>query len=226
MDCASDIFVDDIGAEPERSKSNISGATGGLVALPVLWHFPISHFNEKVRWTLDLKRIPHRAARSCPDYLFRSLVGDRATAVPVLVLDGRRDPRLDAHHRGARGAYRRRRPSTRAPRRHAPPRARARGLARRGARAFGPSAMLVARSSQRRSGSGRGTPHVGMRSGRRSDDTPRSPGVPSVLLVPPPHRCARASRVPRDDLAALDRLERELQRSGLPRRGRRSASPT
>jgi len=27
---------------------------------PLLWHIPVSHFNEKVRWTLDYKRIAHR----------------------------------------------------------------------------------------------------------------------------------------------------------------------
>jgi hypothetical protein len=26
---------------------------------PVLWHFPISHYNEKARWALDWKGIPH-----------------------------------------------------------------------------------------------------------------------------------------------------------------------
>ena len=26
---------------------------------PVLWHIPISHYSEKVRWALDLKRVPH-----------------------------------------------------------------------------------------------------------------------------------------------------------------------
>jgi hypothetical protein len=26
---------------------------------PVLWHLQLSHFNEKVRWALDLKRIDH-----------------------------------------------------------------------------------------------------------------------------------------------------------------------
>ena len=29
------------------------------VDLPVLWHFRISHFNEKARWALDWKRVPH-----------------------------------------------------------------------------------------------------------------------------------------------------------------------
>src|SRR5436190_13826846 len=27
---------------------------------PLLWHLPISHFSEKVRWALDSKRVPHR----------------------------------------------------------------------------------------------------------------------------------------------------------------------
>jgi len=26
--------------------------------LPMLWHIPLSHFNEKVRWALDFKNIP------------------------------------------------------------------------------------------------------------------------------------------------------------------------
>jgi glutathione S-transferase len=26
---------------------------------PVLWHLPVSHYNEKARWALDYKRIPH-----------------------------------------------------------------------------------------------------------------------------------------------------------------------
>jgi hypothetical protein len=26
--------------------------------LPLLWHIPLSHFNEKVRWALDFKNIP------------------------------------------------------------------------------------------------------------------------------------------------------------------------
>ena len=27
---------------------------------PILWHLPVSHYSEKVRWALDRKRIPHR----------------------------------------------------------------------------------------------------------------------------------------------------------------------
>ena len=26
---------------------------------PLLWHIPLSHFNEKVRWALDYKRVAH-----------------------------------------------------------------------------------------------------------------------------------------------------------------------
>jgi hypothetical protein len=27
---------------------------------PLLWRIPLSHFSEKVRWTLDYERIAHR----------------------------------------------------------------------------------------------------------------------------------------------------------------------
>ena len=55
----------------------------------VLWHFPISHFNEKVRWTLDLKRIPHRRVALGPDYLVRALWATGKPTLPVLFI-GRR----------------------------------------------------------------------------------------------------------------------------------------
>ena len=32
-------------------------ATASASGAPLLWHFPISHFNEKVRWALDWKGI-------------------------------------------------------------------------------------------------------------------------------------------------------------------------
>jgi glutathione S-transferase len=90
MDRTSEITVEGRGAEPEHSKRNISGNTGGLVALPVLWHFTVSHFNEKVRWALDFKRVPHVRRALLPGFHFRKIwkmTGQ--TAVPVLVLDGR-----------------------------------------------------------------------------------------------------------------------------------------
>lgn len=36
------------------------------MALPVLWHFRFSHFNEKVRWALDWKGIPHERRAVAP----------------------------------------------------------------------------------------------------------------------------------------------------------------
>jgi len=60
------------------------------MTLPVLWHFTISHFNEKVRWALDFKRIPHLRRALLPGSHFLKIwrmTGQ--TAVPVLALDGR-----------------------------------------------------------------------------------------------------------------------------------------
>ena len=60
------------------------------MTLPVLWHFTISHFNEKVRWALDFKRVPHLRRALLPGSHFLKIwrmTGQ--TAVPVLVLDGR-----------------------------------------------------------------------------------------------------------------------------------------
>jgi glutathione S-transferase len=57
---------------------------------PVLWQYSFSNFNEKVRWTLDFKGIPHRRRSLLPG-------GPRAMAfsrgdgtLPVLDLDGER----------------------------------------------------------------------------------------------------------------------------------------
>lgn len=55
----------------------------------VLHQFPSSHFNEKVRWALDWKGIPHRRESYLPGPhipKIRRLSGQSAT--PVLVLDG------------------------------------------------------------------------------------------------------------------------------------------
>jgi glutathione S-transferase len=63
------------------------------MARPLLWHLPISHFSEKVRWALDWKRIPHRR-RVMPPGLHPLgglvLTGGRQYTMPVLVMDGRR----------------------------------------------------------------------------------------------------------------------------------------
>jgi glutathione S-transferase len=58
---------------------------------PVLWQLEISHYNEKVRWALDYKRIPHvrRSLLPGPHVVkAKRLTGDTATT-PVLTLDGR-----------------------------------------------------------------------------------------------------------------------------------------
>ena len=56
---------------------------------PLLWHIPLSHFNEKVRWTLDYKRIGHRRRVLGPDYLIRAWRATGRGTLPILFLDGR-----------------------------------------------------------------------------------------------------------------------------------------
>jgi glutathione S-transferase len=59
------------------------------VDIPLLWHIPLSHFNEKVRWTLDYKRIPHRRKVLGADYLIRAWRATGRGTLPILFLDGR-----------------------------------------------------------------------------------------------------------------------------------------
>jgi glutathione S-transferase len=56
---------------------------------PLLWHIPLSHFNEKVRWALDYKRIAHRRKVLGPDYLYRAWRATGHGTLPILFLDGR-----------------------------------------------------------------------------------------------------------------------------------------
>jgi len=65
-----------------------AGSDGGR---PILWQLRISHYNEKVRWALDHKRIPHvrRSLLPGPHVIqAKRLTGDIETT-PVLSLDGR-----------------------------------------------------------------------------------------------------------------------------------------
>jgi glutathione S-transferase len=57
---------------------------------PVLWHLQISHYNEKVRWALDYKRIPHRRRSMLPGIhrLITKRLADCPTS-PVLTIDGK-----------------------------------------------------------------------------------------------------------------------------------------
>ena len=59
------------------------------MAHPVLWHFPGSHFNEKVRWALDFKGIPHVRRALAFSYVPRALWRTGQARLPVLILDGR-----------------------------------------------------------------------------------------------------------------------------------------
>jgi glutathione S-transferase len=60
---------------------------------PVLWHIELSHYNEKARWALDYKGIPH--VRKAPTPGLHGLAALWITRgaqrrLPVLVMDGRR----------------------------------------------------------------------------------------------------------------------------------------
>jgi glutathione S-transferase len=57
--------------------------------VPVLWHLKVSNYNEKARWALDYKRVPHTRRALTPNRhraTARELWG--GTTFPVLVWDG------------------------------------------------------------------------------------------------------------------------------------------
>src|SRR5262252_7885839 len=56
---------------------------------PLLWHIPLSHYNEKVRWALDYKGLAHRRRVLGPDYLIRVWRATGQGKLPVLWLDSR-----------------------------------------------------------------------------------------------------------------------------------------
>ena len=59
------------------------------MAPPVLWQFRFSHYNEKVRWALDWKGIPHVRRSLVPGFhIPRVLWLTGQKSVPVLVRDG------------------------------------------------------------------------------------------------------------------------------------------
>jgi glutathione S-transferase len=58
------------------------------MSIPLLWHIPISHFNEKVRWALDFKTIAHRRQCVGADYLFQAWRATGHGTLPILFLDG------------------------------------------------------------------------------------------------------------------------------------------
>src|SRR4030095_16022213 len=80
-----------------RDGRLFKGAAGGSrrvsqvspMDIPLLWHIPLSHFNEKVRWALDYKRIAHRRRVLGADYLIRAWRATGLGTLPILFLDGR-----------------------------------------------------------------------------------------------------------------------------------------
>jgi glutathione S-transferase len=60
-----------------------------VVDTPLLWHIPLSHFSEKVRWALDYKGVAHRRRVLGPDYLIRAWRATGRGTLPILFLDGR-----------------------------------------------------------------------------------------------------------------------------------------
>ncbi|TMB09596.1 MAG: hypothetical protein E6J71_27880 [Deltaproteobacteria bacterium] len=64
------------------------GGDRGMTGPPVLWHFPISHYNEKARWALDWKGIPHVRCALALSYMPRALWATGQAKLPVLFLDG------------------------------------------------------------------------------------------------------------------------------------------
>jgi glutathione S-transferase len=74
----------------EQIQEAATGRNAGeLGDAPVLWHLKVSHYNEKARWALDYKRIPHVRRAVEPGRhraIAQRLVG--TTTFPVMVLDG------------------------------------------------------------------------------------------------------------------------------------------
>jgi glutathione S-transferase len=59
-----------------------------MMDTPLLWHIPLSHFSEKVRWALDHKRIAHNRRVLGPDYLIRAWRATGCGTLPILFLNG------------------------------------------------------------------------------------------------------------------------------------------
>jgi glutathione S-transferase len=60
------------------------------MAHPVLWQFRVSHYNEKARWALDYKKVPHERRSVLPGFhIPRIMMLSGQKTVPVLILDGK-----------------------------------------------------------------------------------------------------------------------------------------
>ncbi len=127
-------------------------ARTAMVDLPTLWHFRLSHYNEKARWALDWKRLPHRRRALLPGPhlpVVWWMTGQKA--VPVLWLDG--EVISDSTRIIAALETRRPYPAplSRRPDRTGPG-ARPRGFLRRGARPAHPARVLLPSAAGSRHG--------------------------------------------------------------------------
>jgi glutathione S-transferase len=76
-------------AVEQVQKAERDRNAGNLGAPPVLWHLKVSHYNEKARWALDYKRVPHVRHAAAPGRhraIAQRLTGART--FPIMVLDG------------------------------------------------------------------------------------------------------------------------------------------
>lgn len=70
----------------------MSATPANTQSVPVLWQLQLSHYNEKVRWALDHKRVPHIRRSLLPGlHLLKAkrLTGGDTSTTPVLTLEGR-----------------------------------------------------------------------------------------------------------------------------------------
>ena len=183
------------------------------MALPVLWHFTVSHFNEKARWALDFKRVPHVRRALLPGFHFPKILRMTGqTAVPVLALDGR------PIHDSTRiiEALERAFPEPALYPRNEPERRRALALEDFFDEELGPSirAMLVHAQFVHDPGLTAALFTVGMGRGSRRTLRILSPVFRPLYRFRYKINAASAEVAREKTLAALDRIERELQPSG------------
>jgi glutathione S-transferase len=74
---------------PRPARASAVSATGDVPGVPVLWHLKVSNYNEKARWALDFKQVPHVRRAALPGRhraIARHLTG--GSTLPVLIVDG------------------------------------------------------------------------------------------------------------------------------------------
>ena len=220
-----------LGAADRPAQPGDAGPDDGLAAAlrdrgrmsdtkPVLWHIPVSHYSEKVRWALDHKGIEHERRAPPPGahmavalWLTRGARQD----LPGAAARRRQHRRLDRDHRGARAAPARAaalsgRPGA------APPGARARGLLRRAARPADPPARLARAATRSASAMAevarRWPPAPAARPAGSPTPSPARFGAGFVQLRYRVGSDEAAAAARAAVVAALDRLDAELDAAG------------